>query len=49
MSKVIDEFYKDMLCDVCKVITEHHVEEYEGEGYFAKCDVCDNIEELDNV
>lgn len=51
MSEILDEFFSGLYCPICKTITEHHVQKIDEEGngeyigYFAKCDICDNIEE----
>lgn len=48
---VLNEFNTDLNCPVCEMITEHHVQKIDEEGngeyigYFAKCDICECIED----
>lgn len=48
MAKILDEFNSDIYCYVCKIKTEHHVQELD-KGFYAKCDICNNIEEYSEI
>lgn len=52
-SKIIDQFYKELYCEYCCEITEHHIqkEDENGDskfiGYYKKCLVCEHMEDID--
>lgn len=53
MSKILDEFNTGIYCNTCKMITEHNVQKIDenenGEfiGFYAKCDICEDIKEVE--